>query len=185
MRAWFTSSSNSDRWSTPARVGIGFLFSIGSELVILRATGGDLGADDWLLALPWFVVAAFALAMRYRARAIEGRYERVRLEERTSLARELHDTVAHHVSAIAVQAQAAQFIGQTDPEANPHWWAKWVPKVAQWLDEGRSPTVFLHTPDNDVAPELARRFHGEVAALVDDLASLPEPIQPASQQTLL
>ncbi len=83
------------------------------------------------------------------------------------------------------QYPVVRFIGQTDPEANPHWWAKWVPKVAQWLDEGRSPTVFLHTPDNDVAPELARRFHGEVAALVDDLASLPEPIQPASQQTLL
>lgn len=78
-----------------------------------------------------------------------------------------------------------RFIGQTDPEANPLWWAKWVPKVAQWLEEDRSPIVFIHTPDNDVAPELARRFHGEVAVLVEDLAPLPEPQQPASQQTLL
>ncbi|MGH1492461.1 MAG: DUF72 domain-containing protein [Acidimicrobiales bacterium] len=78
-----------------------------------------------------------------------------------------------------------RFIGQTDGQANPQWWAKWVPKVAQWLEEGRSPTVFLHTPDNHVAPELARQFHGEVAALVDDLAPLPSPVQAASQQTLI
>ncbi|MEM7271591.1 MAG: DUF72 domain-containing protein [Actinomycetota bacterium] len=78
-----------------------------------------------------------------------------------------------------------RFIGQTAPEANPEWWAKWVPKVAQWLDEGREPIVFIHTPDNDVAPELARRFHAEVAALVPDLAPLPDPIRPAAQLKLI
>jgi signal transduction histidine kinase len=41
----------------------------------------------------------------------------VRLAERHALARELHDTVAHHVSAIAVQAQAAQFVAATNPAA--------------------------------------------------------------------
>jgi len=69
------------------------------------------------LVLPWLVVAAFALAMRYRARAIEGRNDQVRLAERNSLARELHDSVAHHVSAIAVQAQAGQFVIDSDPVA--------------------------------------------------------------------
>ncbi|MEM9563489.1 MAG: DUF72 domain-containing protein [Actinomycetota bacterium] len=78
-----------------------------------------------------------------------------------------------------------RFIGQTAAEANPGWWSKWVPKVAQWLDEGRRPLVFVHTPDNLVAPELARRFHGEVAALRPDLAPLPEPGRPASQLKLL
>lgn len=78
-----------------------------------------------------------------------------------------------------------RFIGQTAPEANPTWWSKWVPKVVQWLAEGRSPTVFIHTPDNAVAPELARRFHREVAGGYPDLAPLPEPILPASQQRLI
>ena len=31
------------------------------------------------------------------------------------LARELHDTVAHHVSAIAIRAQAGRVVGATDP----------------------------------------------------------------------
>jgi uncharacterized protein YecE (DUF72 family) len=78
-----------------------------------------------------------------------------------------------------------RFIGQTDPEANPGWWSKWVPKVAQWLNEGRSPIVFIHTPDNAVAPELARRFHAEVAVRVPDLLPLPEPLAAASQMKLI
>ena len=78
-----------------------------------------------------------------------------------------------------------RFIGQTDGEANPRWWGKWVTKVAQWIDEGRSPTVFIHTPDNAVAPALARDFHAEVAALVPDLAPLPDPVTAAAQLRLL
>lgn len=78
-----------------------------------------------------------------------------------------------------------RFIGQTRPDANPEWWSKWVPKVAQWLGEGRSPTVFIHTPDNAVAPPLARQFHEEVRSLVPELQPLPEPSTAASQLRLL
>ncbi len=55
-------------------------------------------------------------------------------------------------------------------------WQPWVRTVAEWLREGRSPTVFLHTPDNAAAPELARRFHDEVRAAVPELEPLPEPV---------
>ncbi len=104
------------RWATPVRVGIGFIITI-TSVVIVEWFVGDLGLGNWILVLPWLVVAGFALAMRYRARMIAGGYEQVRLAERNSLARELHDTVAHHVSAIAVQAQAGQFVIESDPVA--------------------------------------------------------------------
>jgi hypothetical protein len=55
--------------------------------------------------------------------------------------------------------------------------------VAGWLREGRSPTVFIHTPDNVDAPELARRFHDEVRALVPEVKPLQEPV-PAGPPTL-
>ena len=56
--------------------------------------------------------------------------------------------------------------------------------MAGWLAEGRTPTVFVHTPDNvDVLP-LARRFHDQVATLVPDLEPLPEPVTSAEPATL-
>lgn len=73
------------------------------------------------------------------------------------------------------QYPTVRFIGQTDPEANPAFWEKWVPKVAAWIEQGREPTVFVHTPDNVAAIGLARRFFDEVNQLVEGLSPLPEP----------
>lgn len=44
---------------------------------------------------------------RERAKSRDREIEMARTHERTSLARDLHDTVAHHVSAIAIRAQVA------------------------------------------------------------------------------
>lgn len=75
-----------------------------------------------------------------------------------------------------------RFIGQTDPAANPTYWAPWVAKVASWLRAGLSPTFFVHTPDNEWSPVLARAFHTEVAAVVADLAPLPLPVVGDAEQ---
>ncbi len=65
------------------------------------------------------LMSAFALgwAVRSQHGAGERRLEQVKSEERVLLARELHDTVAHHVSAIAVQAQAGRALAATSPSA--------------------------------------------------------------------
>jgi hypothetical protein len=52
-----------------------------------------------------------------------------------------------------------------------------VDAVVNWLAEGRSPTVFLHTPDNVEALNLARRFHSDVGERVPDLERLPSPVE--------
>ncbi|GID28306.1 DUF72 domain-containing protein [Paractinoplanes brasiliensis] len=68
-----------------------------------------------------------------------------------------------------------RYLGRDDPARTVEGWQRWLPVIARWLREGRSPTVFVHTPDNAEAPSLARRFHAEVAALVPGLEPLPEP----------
>ncbi|MCL2581979.1 MAG: DUF72 domain-containing protein [Streptosporangiales bacterium] len=76
-----------------------------------------------------------------------------------------------------------RYIGRDDPEATAEGWKSWADQAAAWLREGRSPTVFIHTPDNADALGLARRFHDDVRALVPDLDPLPEPV-PAGPPTL-
>jgi len=51
----------------------------------------------------------------------------------------------------------------------------WVPQVVKWLEEGRSPYVFVHQPENLDSLVLARAVHEAVASRVDDLVPLPEP----------
>ena len=65
-----------------------------------------------------------------------------------------------------------RFIGHPELEANDVFLAPWVEKVAQWLEQGLAPHVFLHTPDNHKAPELALRFHRMLRVYHPDLPEL-------------
>jgi uncharacterized protein YecE (DUF72 family) len=71
-----------------------------------------------------------------------------------------------------------RYLGRDATDRTVGGWRRWVPIVAGWLREGRSPTFFVHTPDNADAPELCRRFHDEVRALVPELEPLPAPPEP-------
>lgn len=75
-----------------------------------------------------------------------------------------------------------RYLGRDSVDETAAGWQPWTTVVADWLREGRSPTVFLHTPDNRDAPMLARRFHDDVRTLVPDLDPLPEPepVEPAT-----
>jgi uncharacterized protein YecE (DUF72 family) len=76
-----------------------------------------------------------------------------------------------------------RYIGRDDNARTIAGWQPWLATVAGWLREGRAPTVFIHTPDNLDALELARRFHDDVRALVPEVEPLPEPV-PAGPPTL-
>lgn len=79
-----------------------------------------------------------------------------------------------------------RFIGHPVLEANRPFLAPWLDKVAQWIEQGRAPHVFLHTPDNLRAPELAALFHRELQQRLPGLADLPAfPAARADQLALL
>lgn len=69
-----------------------------------------------------------------------------------------------------------RYIGRDDVTRTIEGWQPWLDTVVDWLREGRSPTVTVHTPDNVDALWLARRFHDAVRARVPDVAPLPEPL---------
>ncbi|MGB5951050.1 MAG: sensor histidine kinase [Ornithinimicrobium sp.] len=92
---------------------------IGSVIVLaewtLNVTADFTGAIDAVGGLVvLLLVASTGLSVRYRRLLREQLVQQARLHERESLSRELHDTVAHHVSAIAVQAQAGHFLASTN-----------------------------------------------------------------------
>ncbi|MDN3353692.1 DUF72 domain-containing protein [Actinomadura sp. DC4] len=86
-------------------------------------------------------------------------------------------------SAALTDRPIVRYLGRDSAELTVAGWQEWAGVVATWLREGRSPTVFIHTPDNADAPQLARRFHEEVRAQVPEVEPLPEP-EPVEPLTL-
>ncbi|WP_432995060.1 DUF72 domain-containing protein [Dactylosporangium sp. CA-233914] len=86
-------------------------------------------------------------------------------------------------SRALTQRPIVRYLGRDDTTETVRGWQRWVAIAAEWLREGRSPTFFIHTPDNADAPRLARDFHAAVRARVPDLAPLPDP-EPVGPLTL-
>jgi uncharacterized protein YecE (DUF72 family) len=81
------------------------------------------------------------------------------------------------------QSPQLRFIGGPDLPANQPFLEPWLDKVAAWIEQGLTPYVFLHTPDNRLAPQLARRFHAQLMARLPGLSALSEPVvEPAVEQ---
>ncbi|MFE6456639.1 histidine kinase [Streptomyces cinereoruber] len=90
--------------------------------VALRPVAAETGENGLLVALfsTFAVCAALTGALVARLMTAERRRhtERVRLEQRLAFARDLHDFVAHHVTGIVVQAQGAQAVAASRPQAS-------------------------------------------------------------------
>ncbi|WP_437827611.1 sensor histidine kinase [Sorangium sp. So ce1153] len=104
------------------RWGAGREIIMGSTLMLASASLGLLSRQAKVSdVIGGFAVLLSAMALgaaaRYRARARSHEIEQVKMREREQLARDLHDTVAHHVSAIAIRAQAGLATAPTNPEA--------------------------------------------------------------------
>lgn len=74
--------------------------------------------------------------------------------------------------AALTQFPQVRFIGHPDLDANDPLLKPWVEKVAGWIEEGRTPYVFLHTSDNRLAAQLALRFHDQLMARLPGLPPL-------------
>jgi signal transduction histidine kinase len=104
------------RWGSGREVVAGcsvLLAALVSSLVRDRSTIGELLIGLVFLSLP----AVLGASVRFWASARTRELDQVRLREREQLARELHDTVAHHVSAMVIQAQAGRVTAVADPSA--------------------------------------------------------------------
>lgn len=125
------------RWGSGREmvVGTAFVAVVVALGMVASAAGlADLFGGSVLLLL----VIALAAVFRYRAALWQRQQREIRNQERVALARELHDTVAHHVSAIAVQAQAGGVVAGVQPERAVQVLAAIEAEASRTLAEMRS-----------------------------------------------
>ncbi|MEU1686963.1 sensor histidine kinase [Micromonospora sp. NPDC005707] len=96
----------------------GLALVVGSQLAA-RPSPSGISSVAALTGLAWLAAVAVGLSLRLVDARNQATAERVRQDERLELARELHDVVAHHVTGIVVQAQAAQLVAGRHPEKLP------------------------------------------------------------------
>lgn len=167
-------------------------------------TVGDPSDTVLLLALVLAATALGTVAGRLAAttrslelrnaelRALQAVRERAAVRaERTRIARELHDVVAHHVSAIVVRAQAADRVGGDRPEEYREA-VRWIaPAGKEALTAMRSVVRVLRAPDEGGAPLAPLPGLDDLAGVLDRVrgsglavdADLPDPLPPCPPET--
>ncbi|MFI6391333.1 sensor histidine kinase [Nonomuraea sp. NPDC050540] len=98
------------------------VFALVALVVLLaEAAGRDYQnaglAFSFLLFAGWSLAAGVGGYLRFQQERRSEAVFSVRRAERLELARELHDLVAHHITGIVVQAQAAKTVAEMKPEA--------------------------------------------------------------------
>jgi len=159
----YTVAAHTRGWRTAVAAGL----TLASGLVVLLADPGDidLGAIlffGFLFGTPW----AAGRAIRHR-RLNEVRLEREKAdaeaaiaEERTRIARELHDVVAHAISVIVLQARGGRKLLDAEPEEARQALDAIERTASQALGEMRRLLGLLRESDEELAlapqPTLAR-----------------------------
>ena len=145
--------------------GIGLMVAISAFALTVSWTGfGDAIGGAVVLVLP----AVAGIEVRHLGQRRERDRERVKAFERELLARELHDTVAHHVSAIAVQAQAGRVVGARRPQAALDALAVIEAEASRTLAEMRTIVGTLREGKGPAAAQFAPQ------AGIDDIHRLAE-----------
>lgn len=142
------------RWGSGREVVLGGVVILAA--FALSAVTDDTPAVDEVVGFAFLLLpGVIGAAVRFRATARERQLEQVRSGERERLARELHDTVAHHVSAMVIRAQAGRVVAGTDLSAAVEALEGVEEEGARTLEEMRAMVAALR--DGGAGAELAPR----------------------------
>ncbi|TVM06641.1 MAG: DUF72 domain-containing protein [Halomonas sp.] len=68
-----------------------------------------------------------------------------------------------HVLSTAGQP-VIRFIGHLDKQINSDYFAAWIKQLSLWINQGKTPFLFVHTADNRHAPAMARWLYQQLTA---------------------
>ncbi|MFI7385069.1 sensor histidine kinase [Streptomyces sp. NPDC049813] len=152
------------------------------SVLLGEAMGGlDAGVSGPLLLLSGVAVALVTLVQVNRTTrrqvvqertvtAVE-RDRRTLLEERTNIARELHDVVAHHMSVVAIQAEAAPYRVEDPPPELEQAFATIRENAVAALTELRRVLGVVRAADfeNSAAPEAPQPTLADLDRLLENV----------------
>ncbi|MET8141820.1 histidine kinase [Sphaerisporangium sp. NPDC005288] len=107
------------RWVRPLRTAVllAVLSALTLQLASLRPMTSANLAFGFMMFVAWAAAMGIGSYLRYQLERRQATVSAVRRAERLELARELHDLVAHHITGIVVQAQAAKAVAAHRPDA--------------------------------------------------------------------
>ncbi|MBM7775544.1 signal transduction histidine kinase [Actinokineospora baliensis] len=177
------------RWGSGREAALGSLVMVGQvglSVLLGYQRLPDALAGTGVLAAAMALGAAARYRTRYRARELD----QVKLVERERLARDLHDTVAHHVSAMAIRAQAGIAMAAADPGAAVAALRVIDAEAGKALEEMRGMVRVLRADEPaerapghrlDDLHRLASDGHPAVCVeVIGDASGLPSPIGAAA-----
>ncbi|MFD5184774.1 sensor histidine kinase [Streptomyces sp. NPDC058372] len=100
----------------------------------------------------------------------------VRLEERTTIARELHDVVAHHMSVVAIQAEAAPYRVEDPPQELADAFAAIRENAVAALTELRRVLGVVRADDYE-APDAPQPVLADLDRLLDGVREAGVPVE--------
>nr|CAA6830814.1 MAG: FIG003003: hypothetical protein [uncultured Thiotrichaceae bacterium] len=71
------------------------------------------------------------------------------------------------------QSPVLRYIGHPVMEENAKWLEPWAAQTIRWIEAGLTPRIFLHTPNNQQVPELARTFNHYIQTRLSGVPDLP------------
>ena len=122
VAALFTFANRPDRggvWPPIAFATFALAAQFAAQTIVMSISSEEYVLPALLLAGAWIVGERRRTAAQRRTEALERREREERLsiaEERTRIARELHDSAGHALNTILVQAGAARVLRERDPE---------------------------------------------------------------------
>ena len=104
------------RWGSGRHIAVGLAVAAVCWTVAWSIPWSDLTGIIFKLVVISIPMVTGAIT-RHLAELQHQRNQESRFKERHQIARELHDTIAHRMSAIAIQAQAGRALAASNPEA--------------------------------------------------------------------
>lgn len=164
--------------------------TVANALAMAARNPGTIADANFSLILLFLLLVSIAAGVYFRARdrernqTVKAAVTSAQQGERMALARELHDVVAHHVTGIVVQAQAALMVAEKNPdvalpalEKIERSGTEALKAMRTLVGSLRDGTAAWTAGNADMAEQATTDLAGDLAGLAENFAGPPVELE--------